>query len=88
MSKAYTWDKIAWVKSALGKIDHTFTNCRPITPISSHPTIKVIMRGYPKDHEYNIKCSLHVKAGQIASKIMMRMTEKYRFSLEEYVLVA
>ena len=46
------------------------------------------MRGFTKNHEYSIRCNLYDRAGQVASKIMMKMSEKYKINLQDYVLVA
>ena len=76
------------MKSTFGKINQIFTNTKPYLDLQDQPTVKVFLRGFPKDHEYNVKCSYYDRAGQISHKIMTRMSDKYKFSLEEYVLVA
>lgn len=82
--KARTSEKIAWIKSILGKINHNLTNTRPLSPYTDIVKIKVTMRGFPNDYEYDIKCTLNDRA----RKIVTMVSHRREFNLEDYVLVA
>lgn len=82
--KAHTEEKITWVKSKLGRINHTLTNTKPDSPHVSPVKMKIMMRGFPNNLEFEVKCSLHDRARAIITLI----GHKREFSLEDYALVA
>ena len=91
LSKAWTEQKIAWVKSTLGKINHTMTNTKPNSPWTEKTTILVTMPAYPHCYDYPIICNLKDRPQQIISKVLElrnQKTNEGKFNLDEYVLVA
>lgn len=50
--RATSEQKIAWVKSKLGKINHSLTNQYPDSKFTPKIKVKVLVRGFPATQEY------------------------------------